>query len=64
MYYISDSNLDVRDCVKELSATDDCSALREFEKELQHIEDEETLEFAMIKLSLLWLSIQDDLSRN
>ena len=44
MYYIFDSNLDVWDCVKELSATDDYSALREFEKELRHMEDKETLE--------------------
>ena len=44
MYCIFDSNLDVWDCVKELSATDDYSALREFEKELRHMKDKETLE--------------------
>ena len=64
MDYIFDSNLDVWNCVKKVSATDYCSALREFEKELQHMEDEEALEFAMMKLSLLWLAIQEDLSRN
>lgn len=43
MYYIFDSNLDVWDCVKELSATDDYSALREFEEELLYMKDKETL---------------------
>ena len=44
MYYIFDSNTDVWGCVKELSATDDYSALLEFEKELRHMKDKETLE--------------------
>lgn len=52
MYYIFDSNLDVWDCVKELSVTDDYSALREFEKELRHMKDKETLELWNDKIVL------------
>lgn len=44
MYYIFDSNPYVWNCVKKLSAVSDYEAIREFEKELRRMKEQETLE--------------------
>ena len=44
MYYIFDSNPYVWNCVKKLSAVSDYEAIREFEKELRWMKEQETLE--------------------